>query len=475
MNDHSPPPAAGTAPRVAAKAANDSANDGANDAVPEALPDQQAHAQFVSWLRDVAPYVHAHRGHTFVVGFGGELIEEGRLEALVHDLSLLQALGIRLVIVHGSRPQVQRLLSLKQVNSAFVGGLRITDAASLECVKEAAGAIRLGVEAAFSQGLPNTPMANSRIRVVSGNFVVARPVGILDGVDLQHTGLVRKVDTEAIRASLDNGYLVLLPPLGFSPTGEAFNLTMQDVAASTAIALKAEKLILVSPAPGVQNRAGELISELSAADAEAMMASRDIDEGCAADLGSLLKACRAGVSRAHLIPSDLDGGILIDLFTHSGVGTMLTPSDLEALRDAGPDDVGGILRLIAPLEEDGTLVKRPRELIEREIAQFSVLEHDGVIFGCAALIAFPEDAIGEMACLTVHPDQREIGDGERLLRRIEARARALGLKRLFVLTTRTTHWFLKRGFTIATVDDLPAGRQGMYNWQRRSQILTKTL
>jgi amino-acid N-acetyltransferase len=469
MNDHSPPPAA------AVPGAPTAANDPASSPVHDSDAAAPGHAQFVSWLRDVAPYVHAHRGHTFVVGFGGELIEEGRLEALVHDLSLLQALGIRLVIVHGSRPQVQRLLALKQVAGEFVGGLRITDAASLECVKEAAGAIRLGVEAAFSQGLPNTPMANSRIRVVSGNFVVARPVGILDGVDLQHTGLVRKVDVDAIRASLDSGYLVLLPPLGFSPTGEAFNLTMQDVAASTAIALKAEKLVLLAPTPGVQNRAGELMPELSAADAETMMASRDIDEHCAADLAFLLKACRAGVSRAHLIPSDLDGGILIDLFTHSGVGTMLTPSDLEALRDAGADDVGGILRLIEPLEEDGTLVKRPREVIEREITQFSVLEHDGVIFGCAALIPFPEDAVGEMACLTVHPDQREIGDGERLLRRIESRARALGLKRLFVLTTRTTHWFLKRGFTIATVDDLPARRQGLYNWQRRSQILIKTL
>lgn len=442
---------------------------------PGAQPQVLSHAQFVSWLRDVAPYVHAHRGRTFVVGFGGELIEAGRLDALVHDLSLLQAMGIRLVLVHGSRPQVQKLLALKRVQANFVAGLRITDGASLECVKEAAGAIRLGVEAAFSQGLPNTPMANSRIRIVSGNFVVARPVGILDGVDLQHTGLVRKVDVEAIRASLDSGYLVLLPPLGFSPTGEAFNLTMQDVAASAAMAMKADKLILIGPTDGVKTHGGELLSELSGADAERMIASKEIEDDCAADLGYLLKACRGGVARAHLIPAQLDGGILIDLFTHSGVGTMVTSGDLEALREAGSDDVGGILRLIAPLEEDGTLVKRPREIIEREIGQFSVLEHDGVIFGCAALIPFAKDAIGEMACLTVHPDQRELGDGERLLRRIEARARAIGLKRLFVLTTRTTHWFLKRGFTIATVDDMPAERQGLYNWQRRSQILIKAL
>ncbi len=448
-----------------------------NDYTPPPVTQAQllSHAQFVSWLREVAPYVHAHRGCTFVVGFGGELIEAGRLNDLVHDLSLLQAMGIRLVIVHGSRPQVQKLLALKQVQGQFVGGLRVTDSESLECVKEAAGAIRLGVEAAFSQGLPSTPMANSRIRIVSGNFVVARPVGILDGVDLQHTGLVRKVDVEAIRASLASGYLVLLPPLGFSPTGEAFNLTMQDVAASAAMALKADKFILIGDTQGVRRRSGEFFAELSATDAERLIAADEIEDECAADLRYLLKACRGGVSRAHLIPAQLDGGILIDLFTHSGVGTMVTPSDLEALREAISDDVGGILRLIAPLEEDGTLVKRPREFLEREIGQFSVLEHDGVIFGCAALFTFAGDSVGELACLTVHPEQREVGDGERLLRRIEMRARAAGLKRLFVLTTRTTHWFLKRGFTIATVDDLPAKRQGLYNWQRRSQILIKAL
>jgi amino-acid N-acetyltransferase len=443
---------------------------------PPAVPATAlAHGQFVAWLRDVAPYVHAHHGRTFVIGFGGELIDDGRLDALVQDLSLLQAMGIRLVLVHGSRPQVQRLLALKQLPSSFVDGLRVTDAASLECAKEAAGAIRLGIEAAFSQGLPNTPMANSRVRIVSGNFVVARPVGIHRGVDLKLTGVVRKIDVDAIRASLNSAYLVLLPPLGFSPTGEAFNLSMQEVAAHAAIALKADKFILVGQTEGVQSRAGGLLAELSAADAERMIANREIADDCMADLGYLLKACRGGVPRAHLIPAGLDGALLIDLFTHDGVGTMLTANDLEALRDATPDDVGGILRLIEPLEDDGTLVRRPRELIERDIAQFSVLEHDGVIFGCAALIAFAAEAAGELACLTVHPEYREVGDGERLMRAIEARARALGLKRLFVLTTRTTHWFLKRGFTIAAVDDLPAERQRLYNWQRRSQILVKTL
>jgi len=433
------------------------------------------HAQFVAWLREVAPYVHSHRGRTFVVAFEGELIEAGRLTGLVHDLSLLHALGIRLVLVHGSRPQVQAQLELKGIRTAFAGALRITDAEALVCVKQAAGGIRLDIEAAFSQGLPNTPMANSKIRVVSGNFVVARPVGIVDGVDFQHTGVVRKIDTEAIERTLRTDALVLMSPLGFSPTGEAFNLKVEDVATQAAVALRADKLVLIGALDGVRDAAGHFHSELSLERAERILSARDASAECLADLGYLVRACRGGVARAHLIPMRLDGGLLIELFTHAGIGTLVSTENLEALREAGSDDVGGILKLIEPLEADGTLVKRPRELIEREISQFSVLEHDGLIVGCAALYPFADAGMGELACLTVHADQREAGVGERLMKRVEARARAAGLARLFVLTTRTSHWFLKRGYAMANVEDLPVQRQRMYNWQRRSQVLMKAL
>jgi amino-acid N-acetyltransferase len=434
-----------------------------------------SHAQFVAWLREVAPYVHSHRGCTFVVAFEGELIEAGRLNSLVHDLSLLHAMGIRLVLVHGSRPQVQAQLQLKGLQTSFSGALRITDAAALVCVKEAAGGIRLDIEAAFSQGLPSTPMANSKIRVVSGNFVVARPVGIVDGVDFQHTGVVRKIDTEAIDRTLRTDALVLMSPLGFSPTGEAFNLKVEDVATCAAVALKADKLILIGSQDGVRDAGGKLLTELPLEEAERILAARDGTETALSDLNYLARACRGGVPRAHLIPMRLDGGLLIELFTHAGVGTLVTAENLGALRDATTDDVGGILKLIEPLEADGTLVKRARELIEREIGQFSVFEHDGFMLGCAALYPFDDAAMGELACLTVHSDYREGGLGERLMKRVEARARAAGLKRLFVLTTRTSHWFLKRGFAMAKVEDLPVQRQRMYNWQRRSQVLIKAI
>lgn len=430
---------------------------------------------FVQWLRSVAPYIHAFRGKTFVVAFPGELVSSGSLPTLAQDLSLLHALGIRIVVVHGSRPQVEEQLSLRHIKTHVHNGLRITDPAALECAKEAAGEIRLDIEAAFSQGLPNTPMAHAAIRVISGNFVTARPMGVIDGVDLQLTGIVRKVAAETIDPILDTGAMVLLSPLGFSPTGEAFNLTLEDVAVNAAIALRAEKLIFLTETPLMQDAAGAEIRELSSPQAQAVLMAGFLPADCAFYLKNAVKACNAGVSRAHMVPFETDGSVLLELFTHDGIGTMITYENLESLREATIEDVGGILKLIEPLEADGTLVKRGRELIEREIHYFSIIEHDNVIFGCAALYPFPKEKMGEMACLTVNPDVQSQGDGERILRHIEARARQAGLTRLFVLTTRTSHWFLKRGFVPATVDDLPKDRQAMYNWQRKSQILIKKL
>jgi len=439
-------------------------------AVPPA--DQE---QFVAWLRAVAPYIHAFRGRTFVVAFPGELVLAGRLNALVQDVSLLHAMGMRIVVVFGARPQINEQLRLRGGEPRYVNELRITDALALECAKEASGEMRLDIEAAFSQGLPNTPMAHSAIRVVSGNFVGSRPVGIVDGVDFMYTGLARRVDAATIRFSLDSGSIVLVSSLGFSPTGEAFNLTMEDVAAVTAIALDADKLIFVTETTGVADAQGQVLSEISEADAKRLLAGDQLAPESAFYLRHALRACEGGVARAHIIPFALDGSVLLELFRHEGVGSMVVEETLEELREATLDDVGGILALIRPLEEDGTLVKRERTLIEREAGNFSVIEHDGVIFGCAALYPYPDDSIGEMACLAVNPMVQGRGDGERLLTRIEQRARAAGLKRLFVLTTRTTHWFLRRGFVLAGVESLPAERQNFYNWQRKSQVLIKNL
>ena len=437
---------------------------------------------FVPWFRAVAPYIHAYRGKTFVVGLAGEAIAAGKLNTFVQDLSILHAMGIKLVLVHGFRPQVNEQLAAKGHISRYHRGLRITDPVALDAAQEAAGQLRFEIEAAFSQGLPNTPMANATVRVVSGNFLTARPVGIVDGVDFMHSGLVRRVDQAAIRKAIDIGALVLLSPFGFSPTGEAFNLTMEDVATSTAIALQADKLVFMTEVPGVHEKPGDadtpIDTELALADAQRLMAmlpQPTLPTDTAFYLQHCVKACEGGVERSHILPFAADGALLLEVFTHDGIGTMVVDEKLESLREASADDVGGILQLIEPFERDGTLVRRERTEIERDIATYTVIEHDGIIFGCAALMPYPEARSAEMAALTVSPLSQGQGDGERILKRIEQLAKSQGFDSIFVLTTRTMHWFINRGFKQVDPDWLPEARKKKYNWDRRSQVLVKKL
>ncbi|EYC51480.1 amino acid acetyltransferase [Hylemonella gracilis str. Niagara R] len=440
---------------------------------------------FVPWFRSVAPYIHKFRNQTFVVGVCGEAIAAGKLPNLAQDLALIQSMGVKIVLVHGFRPQVNEQLKAKGHAPLYSRGMRITDEVALDCAQEAAGQLRYQIEAAFSQGLPNTPMAGATVRVLSGNFITARPVGIVDGVDFQSSGLVRKVDVAAIQHTLNMGAVALLSPFGFSPTGEAFNLTMEDVATSVATALHADKLIFITEIPGLRLRPNEpesednpIDTELPLAAAEKLLAELPPPEqpsDAAFYLKHCIRACKGGVERSHIIPYAVDGSLLLEIYVHDGIGTMIVDEKLEELREATADDVGGILRLIEPYEQDGTLVKRSRTEIERDIGNYTIIEHDGVIFACAALYPYPEAHTAEMAALTVSSESQGQGDGEKVLKRIEQRARAMGLKSIFVLTTRTMHWFIKRGFQQVDPDWLPEARRRLYNWDRRSQVLVKKL
>ena len=432
-------------------------------------------AQFVSWFRSVAPYFHAFRGKTFVLAFGGEIFAERRFVELAHDISLLHSTGIRVILVHGSRPQIEAQLKRRKVRPRYAKGLRITDSVALDCVKEAVGLLRVEIDALLSLGLPNSPMAGAAINSVSGNFITAQPMGVLDGTDFQYTGSVREVDAQAISGCLDAGNIAIVSPVGYSPTGEVFNLAMEDVAVAAATALRADKLVFFSDAP-VQNPKEELLPELTAQEAAELLARANrLTTHTRLYLAHAVEAGRAGVQRAHVISRKLAGALLIELFTHEGSGTMITADKMVKLRPAVIDDAGGILKLIEPLEEDGTLVRRGRELLEREITRFAVIEHDGVIVGCAALYPFLSARAGELACLAVRPDHRDEGYGERLLRHVEVRARAQRMKKLFVLTTRAAHWFVERGFAETMVGVLPREKKELYNYQRRSKILMKRL
>ena len=426
----------------------------------------------IRWFRNTAPYINAHRGKTFVLMLGGEVAQHANFPNFIHDIALLNSLGVRLVLIHGSRSQIDQRLQRAGLESAFHDDMRITDNAALEHVKDAAGSLRAQIEALLSMGLPNSPMQGSRMRVCSGNFVTARPIGIVDGVDFHHTGKVRRIDVDGIRQQLQEGSIVLLSPLGYSPTGEIFNLALEDIAVHCASAIGADKLMLFGAAQGIVDKQGELVRQCAVGDIDQL----DIT---GAEQASLLhtakRACLAGVPRCQIISYEDDCALLQELFTHDGSGTLVANDEYEQLRAANIDDVGGILELIEPLEQQGVLMKRSRELLETEISQFRLLERDGRIIACAALYPFPEDNCGELACIVSHPDYRGGQRGQRLLQALELEARRQGLGRVFVLTTQTAHWFLEQGFVESSRDALPGHKQSLYNLQRNSKVFFKQL
>jgi amino-acid N-acetyltransferase len=430
---------------------------------------------FVRWFRQVAPYLHAFRGRTFVVSFGGEMFaERARFTSFIHDISILAALGIRLVLVHGARPQIEAELKAKGLRSRYAQGLRITDDRALQAVKEAAGVLRVEIEALLSQGLPNSPMAGAQIRVASGNYITAQPIGVRKGTDFQFTGGVRKVDATGIARRLDAGEVVLVPPLGYSPTGEVFNLAWEDVAEGIAVALKADKLLMYTDRLPADPK-GEVVAELTAEEAQAILKKEGLTTATARAIEHAVRAVNAGVARGHIVTRRASGSLLLELFTHTGVGTMITAATVEKLRPARIEDVQGMLALIEPLEADGTLVKRSRELLEAEIGNFLVVEHDAVIVGCAALYPFKEEKSAEFACLAVAEGYRDAGYGEDLLKACQERAKSMRIRRLFALTTHAAHWFLEQGFRAADVGALPSRRQALYNWRRGSKVFLKRI
>ncbi len=434
---------------------------------------------FVEWFRRAAPYINAHRGRTFIVEIDGESIVDPQLHGIVHDLALMRSLGIRLVVVHGARSWIERRIEASGLEPRYAGGVRITDAATLEAAKEAVGAAQFHLEALFSMGVANSPMAGAKVRVASGNFITARPLGIRGGVDCEHTGEVRRIDVEAIRQRLSDGAIVLVPPLGYSPTGEVFSLRAEEVAAAIATEMRAAKLVFLSDGPGVVDRQGVLARELTLDEADALACDPPRAGDGRDELGNRLRqsihACRNGVSRVHVIDRGIEGALLLELFSRDGVGTMINADTYDSIRRATIDDIGGILELIRPLEESGALVRRSREKLETEVARFNVVERDGAVIACAATYPYPEERLAELACLAVDDAYRRGQYGERLLDLAEREARASGADRLFVLTTHAAHWFRERGFIEADHSILPGERQALYNFQRRSRVLVRTL
>lgn len=428
----------------------------------------------VHWFRNSAPYINTHRGKTFVIMFGGEAVAHPNFSALIHDFALLHSLGIKLVLVHGARPQVNANLAAQQLDAPLHNDVRITTHAAMPHILEAVGAIRLQIEAQLSMGLANSPMYGARIDAVSGNFVIARPYGVRDGVDFQMTGEVRSIDVDAIKNNLSHNHIAILGPIGFSATGEIFNVLAEDVAVNAAIALQADKLIFLGDKAGVSD--GErLLAEMIPNEVDRFLRDKDLSEEIHYFLKCASDACRQGVHRTHIISYAKDGALIEELFTRDGSGTLISHDPYEEIRRATIDDIVGLLELLEPLEKQGILVKRGQERLEQELPFYSVIERDGMILGCAALYPLDDGTSAEVASLAIHPDYRKGSRGSDLLAFLEQQARSQGLYKLFALTTRTAHWFVEHGFVEVDAATLPPERYARYQNGRNSKVLQKSL
>lgn len=435
--------------------------------------------EIVDGFRQSAPYVNAHRGKTFVVMLGGEAMIQPGFRSIINDIALLNSLGIKVVLVYGARPQINQALAQNGLAAQYHNRIRVTDDDSFRIIKQVAGALQLDITARLSMSLSNTPMHNAQINVVSGNFVIAQPLGVDEGIDYHHSGRVRRIDVAGIRRQLDQNCIVLMGPVAASVTGESFNLTAEEIATQVATKLRADKMIGFTDIGGIVDEMGEIIAELMPNDAEKIMLALEEQPGaCTATLAFLhaaISASRAGIPRCHLVSNSINGALLQELFSRDGIGTQIVTEAAERLRIATINDIGGILDLIRPLEQQGLLVRRSREQLEMEIDQFVLIERDGLVIGCAALYPFPEENVGEFACLAVHPNYRDADRGTLLLKNIIQLARQRKYKTLFALTTRSIHWFLEHGFELKNVEDLPEKKQQLYNYQRRSKILALDL
>ena len=435
--------------------------------------------EIVNLFRASTAYINAQRGSTFVVFLSGDALEHDNLRNIVLDLSLIHSLGARLVLVYGARPQITRALETQGIESHFHEQLRITESSSMATISATVGHLGAELEALFSLGIRNTPMHGSNLTVCRGNFVKGMPLGIRDGINYQHTGKVRKIRTLAIESLLMDGCIVLLSNLGVSVTGEIFNLSAEEVATEAALALRAKKLIMLVPTPGVMSASNELVPSLTEADArdyaEELMSRGDAESGCVARaLQASLRVTANSTHRSHLISYKENGALLLELYTRNGRGSLLSNDSIDRLREAKLEDIPGILGLIRPLEETGALVMRSRELLENEIDNFRVIELEGTIIACAALYPAGESA-GEVACIAIHEEYRSKGLGKRMLETLEESAREINMTVLFCLTTIATHFFLENGYSEIPLDELPEQRKQLYNLQRGSKVLKKVL
>jgi amino-acid N-acetyltransferase len=437
-------------------------------------------ASFIENFRLSAKFINQFNNKTFVIAIGGEVIDDNQFKSIACDINLLHSMNINIILVHGIRPQIDNKLKGETKKTRLIRNIRVTKKEMLNDIVEVNGAIKTNIEATLSSGILDSPMLNSNIKVSSGNFITARPIGVIDGVDMELTGQIRKINTNAITNKLINREIVIISPLGYSPIGDIFNLSYEQTAAHVAQAIKAEKLIYYINANGILNIRGELIPELTISKAKHLIENIEDPENAPFIsyhafniLKSSLYAIKNNIEKVHLINRNIDGSVIEEIFTDKGSGTILTEYSLQNIRSATIKDINQIVNIIEPLEKEGILIGRINRNIDKDINLFYVIEHDHNIIGTVALYQYGE--IIEVACFAIHDNYQNLGYGKKLLKFCEQTALNKNIKSLFILTTQSEHWFIENNFSLTDRKFMPDERKKTYTAERNSKYFIKRL
>jgi amino-acid N-acetyltransferase len=420
-------------------------------------------------LRGILQYIPRFREKTFIVSIDGAVVTDENFANILLDVAVLRSLNIRVVIVHGAAAQIKALADEQKIKPSDLHGAGITDAATLRLALTAAN--RLTHE--ILEGLS----AND-LRAVCTNGIIAHPTGILQGVDHLFTGKVEKVDVDLFQTLLAQGIIPVVPPLGFDGDGKTYRVNSDHVAVALADALKATKLIYITTLDGLYHQ-GNLIRQMLASDLDQILAQKkpDIPPDQLSKAAHAAAACRAGVPRVHIINGRVDEGLLAEVFSNEGIGTLIYANEYQQVRRAMKKDVRAITQLTKTAVASDELVKRTRANIEKQLGDYYIFEIDKNPVACVALHVYPEDHKGELAFLYVSPSHENQGIGRKMIQFVETKARELGLQELIALSTQAfTYFQSKAGFVEGTPDDLPALRREKYDQSgRNSKVLIKKL
>lgn len=418
-------------------------------------------------LRGILQYIPRFREKTFILNIDGAIITDENFANILLDVAVLRSLNIRVVLAHGASAQVKALAEEQHVKASDLDGTGITDAETLKLALTAAN--RLTHE--ILEGLS----AND-LRAASSNAIIAHPMGIIQGVDQLFTGKVERVDVELLQTLLAQGIIPVIPPLGFDGDGKTYRVNSDSVAVAVADALKATKLIFITTYDGLIHQ-GQLIRQMLVADLNGLLNKPGFPPEILSKARHAAAACNAGVQRVHIINGRVDEGLLAEVFSNEGIGTLIYANEYQQVRPAKKKDIRSIQVLTKDSVENKELVKRTRATIEKQLNDYYIFEIDKNPVACVALHAYPEFKKGELACLYVSPAHENEGIGQKLIQFVEAKAREMGFGELLTLSTQAfTYFQSKAGFVEGTPDDLPPIRREKYDQSgRNSKVLVKKL